>query len=1327
MSEIIADLHNRLKSLFLANPSKGITEAQNSLMKPKYHNFSDFINNVKKTQKSGCCVTSWEGSQLHAKCLDCQLEDNSCICIPCFLAGNHDKHHSFILGSSGSGNCDCGDPNFWKTSGNCSHHPGPEHDPDISQMEDQTRKRFITTFSAAFYACLKAENPNNAKVILNWIETFIPLGDGLRRCVSKGILANDHIMIINKFKNSCKIEDIEKKVEIATAIIHLFGKLVSDRVFNEEFGYIILNRYLELKKFIFNESFTSSNEQLSPLVHLLSFSFHFFNKQPLVHAMKTYNFSWVDFILQNISLVIDHVKNCPDYFKARSINAISELWYLFKLLGPLSEMESQKENMQKFLNLYADLLGSHGLLQKMGNPKIPMDDSDNYSFLSYILMSYLSQINSCFSNRKYNISSVFKAMLKFINSTEKKSYSVFSGKEIISPCLPLHHLFYTILSSYDDIPSVLTNLCLKNKISLDEFCLRASLYPIFYLAAIFMNNKFLKFNRFANMAIRWSIDDPLEYLNHYFCLIQVLLGTVKTKEIFISNIVRAFGVFDQGYNDFYYLIYKDSPITKKAIITGDSKSTVADAAIFIMCLLTDRSIISGDKLLYKRLRVISLLKEKKATAQEIEEDIHAKLNDPIFCDDILSYTERVTNSNGSYFKLTNDDEFTLFFPFMPPSRRNFLLSKTSDKLITFHEIQPLPFHLSFDGVFQAPVIIALIYECLLHDTLSTVQVGLCLFVLATRLNINQLNINTTPVLLKYKTFDNLVDNINQLLPNFLAINFSYDIHDSSENLYSDNEDTLFDDQQNNAKRLNYLSEISKFFEKTKNSSFWRFNSFIKDKMQKLADPNNKSKKNEITLIELVQMKKELGADALERTPLPAFLKPKIEEKVSKSKKEYVNNLKKKLITEFQVKRDKFGNNEPEEVESELCSICQTESNLSILGYPCFSITSMFPSIIENQLHNLNLDISEMEPVKTLGICLHQIHLDCIGSNSEYRCSIDRGFRNCLLPQITEDVFQDDKPKISAKLDDAIQQFLDKAYPSKKLIDILKSFAGLIKVLEVRHRSRPECLDNQKVPVLLSNLFKAIYCKMHGSNVIEDLTDPLIKLVYFIVNSQAPRIEFSLFVKQISNDLTREYLYEFLRRAAIIEDIALNFSKLEQETFIDWDEILSFENLTERYEINIFDLKNYNKNNENRPINFDEELPIFTTIPLADKFVGLYQEPYNYDIFDSSAAKFVDLFTGDIVEFTKDESQQTTKLPHFNKHAQKYHGGTVVLFSITGPNASQVVLKCEDLHSLTIDPGFYVDQFGDTDQGLKRGAMISLSKDKLENLIEKVLSNEIIVS
>lgn len=95
-----------------------VVKAENYLTKSYNGTYDQFLSDVKSTQKSNSCLSTWSTSTLSGVCLDCQILDSSCLCIPCFLAKHHEKHRSFITYYP-SGSCDCGDPTFLTPSGFC--------------------------------------------------------------------------------------------------------------------------------------------------------------------------------------------------------------------------------------------------------------------------------------------------------------------------------------------------------------------------------------------------------------------------------------------------------------------------------------------------------------------------------------------------------------------------------------------------------------------------------------------------------------------------------------------------------------------------------------------------------------------------------------------------------------------------------------------------------------------------------------------------------------------------------------------------------------------------------------------------------------------------------------------------------------------------------------------------------------------------------------------------------------------------------------------------------------------------------------------------------
>ena len=112
-----------------------------------------------------------------------------------------------------------------------------------------------------------------------------------------------------------------------------------------------------------------------------------------------------------------------------------------------------------------------------------------------------------------------------------------------------------------------------------------------------------------------------------------------------------------------------------------------------------------------------------------------------------------------------------------------------------------------------------------------------------------------------------------------------------------------------------------------------------------------------------------------------------------------------------------------------------------------------------------------------------------------------------------------------------------------------------------------------------------------------------------------------------------------------------------------------------------------------------------------------------DIFNNSLSKFVDLMTGKVVVFAKNKSTIQDKTDYV---MSQYQGGLAMFLGLTGPNASDIIISCQVIGHLFNLDGFYVDQFGDIDRGFNRGAMLSLSKDRLENALDKLLSGDIIL-
>jgi hypothetical protein len=127
-----------LDKLFRDRPSEAVRRCESLICHRSYSDIDEFRQSFLSRHDIRTCQASWSTRWLAARCDDCRIRRNSCICIRCFINGGHKAHRSYLTAAT-SGNCDCGDRNFWLPSGNCPHHPGPDPHPDQTQLDRDLR------------------------------------------------------------------------------------------------------------------------------------------------------------------------------------------------------------------------------------------------------------------------------------------------------------------------------------------------------------------------------------------------------------------------------------------------------------------------------------------------------------------------------------------------------------------------------------------------------------------------------------------------------------------------------------------------------------------------------------------------------------------------------------------------------------------------------------------------------------------------------------------------------------------------------------------------------------------------------------------------------------------------------------------------------------------------------------------------------------------------------------------------------------------------------------------------------------------------------------
>ncbi|RIA96511.1 hypothetical protein C1645_707932 [Glomus cerebriforme] len=87
------------------------------------------------TQKGKACGHVFRKGEGVYRCRNCALDETCVFCSRCFHATNHEGHDVTFSVNTGSGCCDCGDPEAWKRPIHCTYHSVDATSPDSSEFE----------------------------------------------------------------------------------------------------------------------------------------------------------------------------------------------------------------------------------------------------------------------------------------------------------------------------------------------------------------------------------------------------------------------------------------------------------------------------------------------------------------------------------------------------------------------------------------------------------------------------------------------------------------------------------------------------------------------------------------------------------------------------------------------------------------------------------------------------------------------------------------------------------------------------------------------------------------------------------------------------------------------------------------------------------------------------------------------------------------------------------------------------------------------------------------------------------------------------------------
>ena len=1228
-------------------------------------NFDSFSKALDQRLKKSACSYSWNTSTLVASCLDCQNFKDSVLCLNCFLNGNH-ENHSVFLRHAKIGTCDCGNPSLFKPSGFCKAHSEHFNNDELSKEE---KVMYISIFYGLLNETISDTTTtatfDTTATILIWINKMVQLGDALRRCCALAFIKLDPLeKLILKV---LQLGDSSKN-----ALNNLIGSMSNDYLFLFYYSQSIILLY---PSFIQRTISAFRDNQLDSMFNnfRITTSRFYIAFTPILgdvinsqNCIKTSipnllhkKVEWETIFFESVNPLIDEFQRDIRFVKYSSMQISRHLENMVYMAVKGIKCTYDKTRLTNFaLNLTETLTKLNQSMIFKRSTKKKIDDLNQKCYISHGFHLFFVPLIQAFEEIHFKCDDVFIKLLEFIKAFDETCCSCLSKRGCIHTYFPIFQ-FATNCIAY------------KNS-KLEKYILQMSnKHDVLIESMIQIPLKWLAISNLAlfNFFVRNS--------DSFIVSAKATFHKINLPYILIPNfaLVQRFFAINPNKNDFLFFVAKTFGLFSHSSIDEDTptQNNLEFITLFFMCcLIFDRYCITEDFNGIKKMIVITYLKKNGSlTLNEIKDLLwQNSTHEKQFTQDILNYTTLAHTKQGSHFKLTSDLDWSPILPFIKITDLLEIFSKFNasnpDSLISFPEYTDLPNGLTLKGALESPILYAIMYHILsgIVAKESTMKESLQL-VFNLIIRIYQMKVS------RRKHFD-----LNKK-PNKVK----YIILDS-------------------------LKLLSKYLPKS-------FTKFMYIQVKYKSRPYH-------SMIDMIKECGPLGINVLKRINIHVEIPEEVDQSIKMKNKLKAKALQQKFMSDFKKKQDSFITTQNDEVETnEECEVCHSVNEEDpVLVFPIFIFETVLPIIVNSYVEKK--PFISANSIFGFHLCGHFFHKTCINDNTKrfFKCPIDMCARNNFLPKIDKKY---DEP-LTEKEEAANKEFITYNFRYETFETIIASFCGELSLLEVRHRSHPECLDKSTNFILFHYLFLAFWREFHekykdyvendgANNDLEKticIPDKLGSLLFRLIKKDNPPLGYNEEVCSLANTIDDvELKYQFLRRAALIQHFALDIP-LSKSSFIDWDELLSFPELCDRYHIDIDDPA-------------EIELPQYNFVSTPQKFFSFMSPPHSINMANDLNEIGICLLTGEIVNISKNIINSTGTSLHTHITSHLSNGFTVILH-LSGSHSSIPFVYSKNSSPVRLK-SFYVDSFGCEDEGIKSGNILSLSNEKLDNLNEATLSSD----
>ena len=690
--EALEKLSSYLEDKFEYDLMEGLGLGELLLRGPEFDNFDDFFTYMRRTVKTCACQTAWNRSTLAVKCKQCSRTENSCICLQCFLAGDHEGH-DVRLSHSSTGNCDCGDESMWLPSGFCKNHCGRSPHPELD-LKRRLRIVLIAITTGAFknLGFHARYDKHSFLLTIKWLLRFVYLGDATRRCVVIGMQRAmnffDFITSVYPAENS----DFKE-------LCGFLGFLVNDSLFLSYMRDGVVPRFPELvrlhMKFATFKDAELEKAPLSNSINIMKMIFHVFVMPALVPIIDTID--WVKIVIDSLRTVHSFVSSSmrfPYYRKFRMIFIQSRLCRLIEAGVSRNDASTNERFASELATFLADYVEFNWLTQReFGDAANDQEMSETVvEYFSTVIYKIIGSFNGNFFSK-----APLQRLITFLDSHkyDNAHKSVLEQGVQFGSSYFLHILAFGCLFLKNvDVAEVLQ----AETDNVDLLLRQWAMMPVrYYLACELSNYGFFVRNKSTRVQTMMHVKSPYYFKNEFlptFRMIQGLLLLTRDTDAFVQMIAEISGVlldFEETrkrHNVFHIFLH------------------------FVCCLVYNRDVLENDFFKMRRLSVMTELKLHPLSPEAIEELWYGSLmDDNAFAEDLLTFSERVVTDRGAVFKLTDDSEWHPLLPFVElPTILEILTDLVRKNPLALISFPPLPPELK--GILVCPIMMAVYYDFL---------------------------------------------------------------------------------------------------------------------------------------------------------------------------------------------------------------------------------------------------------------------------------------------------------------------------------------------------------------------------------------------------------------------------------------------------------------------------------------------------------------------------------------------------------------------------------------------------------------------------------------